>query len=958
MKRWWRMTALFCIVLSLSAQKSSAAHASFPSYPSFPRFPNVDDHSVIVGSSFKPVNDDLTDDEPAASIKMTHMRVRSEIAMRYARTAIICNVYNPSKKPQEATFDVLLPDTAFISGFTMALGTETYEAYVKERKEATQIYDDAVKQGASAAHVATKARDSNDFTIKFNVEGRSNATYRLRYEELLVRRNGVYNHAINLHPGTLVPKMDVVVHIKESQKISVLRVPELRSGNEIHATEKDAQNANAVIKRGKNEREATITFTPNLEEQKRLAELYAEKTRKTADLDSSNVGFDSAEEDNEVEGLLGQFVVQYDVNQPENGEILVNDGYFVHFFAPSSLPPLSKHVVFVLDTSGSMVGNKIEQLRKAMIAILSDLNPSDYFSIVEFNSGVKVHELKEAKKALTPYYTNPDAPVDIVPPALASPDNIASAKIIVNRLIAEGGTNIYKALDVAINIVQSGDLQKAQTNSANVSLISQYNNGTNQNKNELEPIIIFLTDGEPTVGETNLDRIITYLSERNSGPNRATLYSLAFGEDADRVFLRKLSLRNDGFMRHIYEAADAALQLHDFYREVSSPLLSDVKFLYPRRQIKEGSLSQSRFRTINDGSEVAVVGRVADNINEITPQVLGLRAERDGRSRKLYEVNPTVPVTQNKDEYLPLERLWAYLTIKQLLDKSDAGDTSQSGSEDDSSEERPEKKALAIALKYSFVTPLTSLVVVRLNKTDVVEAVDVETVDDPSFSLFSSSLPLKDLTYTSASTDEGLTVASSLGPVLFARATKRHNSGASFGGGYASGGHSASYGGYGGTHSLPSSGYGYGAIGHHSTSYGSHGSGFSSGSGYNSGNKYASGVPSKPYAVPIPTTNKTPSLNQQLEAEYHLQGYTWALEILNTTEGALIWDNSGSPVVLKLSKDLDPSQTDVGDYECWPGQPVGSPKAGVMCVYLTRCLAAREYNFLDYQYNYCHAGHG
>lgn len=61
------------------------------------------------------------------------------------------------------------------------------------------------------------------------------------------------------------------------------------------------------------------------------------------------------------------------------------------------------------------------------------------------------------------------------------------------------------------------------------------------------------------------------------------------GEDADRSFLRKLSLRNDGFMRHIYEAADAALQLRDFYRQVSSPLLSDVKFIYPKQQVRYNS---------------------------------------------------------------------------------------------------------------------------------------------------------------------------------------------------------------------------------------------------------------------------------------------------------------------------------------------------------------------------------
>ncbi|CAH2213762.1 jg3594 [Pararge aegeria aegeria] len=420
MYRQWLGTVLCFNILLLRVH---SANNKF-----FPNIPTTDDLSVVRDSQHSDIDDDITDDESAAPIKMTHMRVRSKIAMRYAHTAITCNVYNPSRRPQEASFNVLLPETAFISGFTMTLGQETYDAYVKEKEVAKQIYNDAVAQGVSAAHVATKARDSNHFTIKFNVEGRTNATYRLRYEELLVRRKGVYNHAINLNPGTLVPKMDVVVHIKESQKITVLRVPELRTGNEIDPTENDAQNTKAVIVRGNNEREATVTFTPDLAEQKRLAEVYAAKSLQSADPYFANIGYDSGEEVNKNEGVLGQFIVQYDVDQPKNGEILVNDGYFVHFFAPSSLPPLSKYAVFVLDTSGSMAGNKIVQLTKAMNSILSDLNPRDYFSIIEFNTLVTVHDLK-----------NVNNQTDNASPVPASPENIAAAKNIISGFYPSGG---------------------------------------------------------------------------------------------------------------------------------------------------------------------------------------------------------------------------------------------------------------------------------------------------------------------------------------------------------------------------------------------------------------------------------------------------------------------------------------------------------------------------------------
>jgi hypothetical protein len=71
------------------------------------------------------------------------------------------------------------------------------------------------------------------------VEPNTVAIFNLTYEELLVRRHNVYNHAINLHPGALVPKLTVTVNIKEQQKITTLRVPEVRTGNEIDATEED-----------------------------------------------------------------------------------------------------------------------------------------------------------------------------------------------------------------------------------------------------------------------------------------------------------------------------------------------------------------------------------------------------------------------------------------------------------------------------------------------------------------------------------------------------------------------------------------------------------------------------------------------------------------------------------------------------------------------------------------------
>lgn len=76
-------------------------------------------------------------------------------------------------------------------------------------------------------------------------------------------------------------------------------------------------------------------------------------------------------------------------------QILLQDGYFVHFYAPPEIPPLPKQIVFVLDTSGSMAGTKLEQLKAAMYTILQELKEHDTFSFVEFESVVRVWNLNQ-----------------------------------------------------------------------------------------------------------------------------------------------------------------------------------------------------------------------------------------------------------------------------------------------------------------------------------------------------------------------------------------------------------------------------------------------------------------------------------------------------------------------------------------------------------------------------------
>ena len=66
------------------------------------------------------------------------------------------------------------------------------------------------------------------------------------------------------------------------------------------------------------------------------------------------------------------------------------NGYFVHHFSPAGLRPVSKNVVFVLDTSGSMSGTKIRQTKEAMGKILTELREQDNFGLITFASQTTV----------------------------------------------------------------------------------------------------------------------------------------------------------------------------------------------------------------------------------------------------------------------------------------------------------------------------------------------------------------------------------------------------------------------------------------------------------------------------------------------------------------------------------------------------------------------------------------
>ncbi|XP_054137186.1 inter-alpha-trypsin inhibitor heavy chain H4 [Melozone crissalis] len=567
---------------------------------------------------------ETNDQKPAVEIYSLH--VDCKVTSRFAHTVITSRIVNRANESREATFEVELPKTAFITNFSMSIDGEVYPGIIKEKAAAQNEYDSAVSQGQSAGLVKITDRKLEQFHVSVSIAAASKVTFELTYEELLKRQLGKYELLIKVRPKQLVKHFQIDVHIFEPQGIHFLETDSTFMTNEL--TE--------ALTKEQNETKAHILFKPTLEQQKK-----------------------NSERDETL--LNGDFVVRYDVKREATaGDIQIVNGYFVHYFAPQEMPVFPKNVIFVIDRSGSMTGRKIEQTRDALLKILQDLRQEDHFSFITFN-----HKVVEWKSSLLP----------------ATEENVASAAALVQTLTARGGTDINGALLAAVGVLDRAEALPEHSVS----------------------MIILLTDGQPTSGERNVE-VIQENVQRAINGNYA-LFCLGFGFDVSYKFLEKMALSNGGIARRIYENADAALQLQGFYQEVATPILMQIEMQYPENSIE--GLTKNNFKLFFEGSEIVVSGKISNELDLLPVEIKAQSHTSNLTLKEEANVKEKEQVFQNQRYIFGnfIERLWAYLTIQQLLEKA------ISAQEED--QKALEAQALDLSLRYSFVTPLTSMVVTK-----------------------------------------------------------------------------------------------------------------------------------------------------------------------------------------------------------------------------------------------------
>ncbi|XP_034726552.1 inter-alpha-trypsin inhibitor heavy chain H3-like [Etheostoma cragini] len=366
----------------------------------------------------------------------------------------------------------------------------------------------------------------------------------------------------------------------------------------------------------------------------------------------------------------GDFIIKYDVNRAKSlGDIQVVNGYFVHFFAPADLPTVPKNVVFVIDRSGSMHGRKIEQTREALLTILEDLSEEDHFALIQFDNNIESWRESLSK---------------------ATKENLAAGLDYVRTISARATTDINGAVLKGVDMLVK-DRQEKRLPEKSIDMI------------------ILLTDGMPNSGESHPPKIQKNIHSAMGG--NMSLFCLGFGNDVGYSFLDVMSKQNRGVARRIFEGSDAVVQLKGFYEEVASTLLLEVDLRYPDNAVD--SLTASHYSQFFKGSEIVVAGRVMNNdVDNFMVEVFGQGFEEDFKVQGQASAVDWGEIYPN-EEYIFgdfIERLWAYLTIQQLLDNS------KKGAEDEKA--NATAKALEMSLHYSFVTPLTSMVVIKPETED------------------------------------------------------------------------------------------------------------------------------------------------------------------------------------------------------------------------------------------------
>ena len=323
------------------------------------------------------------------------------------------------------------------------------------------------------------------------------------------------------------------------------------------------------------------------------------------------------------------------------------DGYFLLYVTPPDMNEtqrMGRDLTMVVDVSGSMSGPKLEQAKAAMLQVLGTLSARDRFRLISFSSGV--HSFRDG-------YSMADAAA------------LESARNWTTALVADGGTNIEGALREALR-----------------------RDGSGARDGNLD-VLVFLTDGVPSVGETQPERLAALASQASNGTR---VFTVGIGTDVNTYLLERMAQDGHGAAEFVPPNGNVEQTVGNLARKLRAPALVDLHVVSSPARIV--SMEPLRLPDLFAGQELVVLGRYQGSGSG----PLVIEGTRDGQAVR---VSTPVEFAARESDHEYVSTLWAARRIGAL--------TRTMRLEGSTPERIEEIKALA--LRHGIVTEYTAYLV-------------------------------------------------------------------------------------------------------------------------------------------------------------------------------------------------------------------------------------------------------
>jgi Ca-activated chloride channel family protein len=528
---------------------------------------------LLQGSTLAALADGMILPFPAGLgyVDVEYHRVTVEINDGYARTRVEQRFYNPYPVEVRGRYVFPIPETAALSDFRVRLDGRPQAVTNMSRSETNLYLQQAVKDRQDPTLLAYM--DGETYALEVTLPPHSAKEMALEYEEVLAPRSGLYRYLYVLgterYSASNLQEVSVTVDLYSSKGVASVYSP---------------SHAVTVARMSPNRVRATYTdwdVTPTED-----FELY---------YTTPGQEFGA--------GLL---------NYEKDGQ-----GYFLFLFSPSSTAAatdsIPKDIVFVIDRSGSMGGEKMEQAKEALQFILRQLGEKDRFSIVDFDDVVG------------------GLAFDLLP---VSGRSIQEASWYVDQLYARNDTDIESALTTGLEVLAGSE------------------------EREAAKVVVFLTDGLPTAGVTDEGLIAQSVRRANDGVG-ASIHVFGVGYDVNTHLLDQLAAENHGAVVYVEPGQSLERALTEFYSQIAHPLLTGVEVAFEGMEVSE--VCPQQVPDLFVGSSLVLAGRYRPSSRPVTVRLTGQTAEGQREYASSFVLE-----TGSDRAFIP--RLWATRKVGQLLD--------------------------------------------------------------------------------------------------------------------------------------------------------------------------------------------------------------------------------------------------------------------------------------------------